>query len=158
MSKKQQPKTLTPFEIQFIDVWFNMGFNGRLAYKHLKPHVLNTTADAEASRILGKEKAIDYIELKREQIRLKEEIKLDFIVGQLTSIALDESTEEVLRDANGVIINRKTKSNNSARIQAIQQLIKIAGLDAPKKIDITTAGEKLNLKDLLGFDDGKNNS
>ena len=74
MSKKKNNNELTPFETQFIDIWFNMNFNGRLAYKQLKPNVANTTADAEASRILNTEKAKDYIEKKQIEISIKEDI------------------------------------------------------------------------------------
>lgn len=146
MAKKKdiQSDELSPFEIQFIDVWFNYNFNGRLAYKQLRPNVLESTADTEASKILNLPKAQTYIELKKEQIRQREDIKLEFLVNQLQSIILTEDTEEIERDGSGQITKRRTKSNNSARIQAMNLLSKIAGFDAPKKVDITTNGESIN--------------
>lgn len=144
MSKKKEPNVLSPFETQFIDIWFNMGFNGRLSYKQLKPNVLNSTADAESSRILASEKAIDYIELKHAHIKMKQEIKLEVLINQLNEIMLTQDTEEIERGGDGEIIRRKTKTNNSARIQAMNLLSKIGGFDSPKRLDITTNGESIN--------------
>ena len=50
--KKIQEDKITPFQSQFVDIWFNMNFNGKLAYKQLKPTVTNETAEVEASMIL----------------------------------------------------------------------------------------------------------
>jgi hypothetical protein len=143
---------LTPFEKQFVDIWFNMNFKGRLAYKQLKPDVTNESADTRAALILSLQKVKDYIELKQEQIRLKEEVKLDFLVNELKNIVYDINTEDVRAvDENGRVLN---KPDYKAKIAAIQTLAKLAGLDNhQKKIDITTNGESLNLKDLIDFKD-----
>jgi hypothetical protein len=142
---------LTAFETQFVDIWFNMGFNGRLAYKQLKPNVLSTTADTEASKLLSLPKIQDYIELKKEQLRMKEEIKLDFLVHQLTGIVLTEDTEEIERDGQGNILKTRTKTNNTARIQAMNLLSKLGGLET-KKVEMKIDGN-ISLKEMLGFDD-----
>lgn len=140
-NKEKEDDKLTPFQQQFIDIWFRMNFNGRLAYKQLKPHVTNETADAEASRILSTEKAKDYIELKKEQIRIKEEVELSWIVSQLKSIVEDITTQDITRfDDEGRPLN---KTDHRAKIEAIKTLAKIAGLEAPIKQDITSNGQTL---------------
>ena len=140
-NKEKEDDKLTTFQQQFIDIWFRMNFNGRLAYKQLKPHVTNETADAEASRILSTEKAKDYIELKKEQIRIKEEVELSWIVSQLKSIVEDITTQDITRfDDEGRPLN---KTDHRAKIEAIKTLAKIAGLEAPIKQDITSNGQTL---------------
>lgn len=139
--KKEEEDKLTPFQQQFIDIWFRMNFNGRLAYKQLKPHVTNETADAEASRILSTEKAKDYIELKKEQIRIKEEVELSWIVSQLKNIVYDINTQDITRfDNEGRPLN---KTDHRAKIEAIKTLAKITGLEAPSKMDVTSNGQSI---------------
>lgn len=140
-NKEKEDDKLTTFQQQFIDIWFRMNFNGRLAYKQLKPHVTNETADAEASRILSTEKAKDYIELKKEHIRIKEEVELSWIVSQLKSIVEDITSQDITRfDDEGRPLN---KTDHRAKIEAIKTLAKIAGLEAPIKQDITSNGQTL---------------
>ena len=138
--KKEEDK-ITPFQEQFVDIWFNMQFNGKLAYKQLKPNVTNQTAEVEASKLLRLPKVQDYIAIKQEQIRLKQEITLDFIVNGLKNIIFDVMQEDIERDDNGRITS---KPDRKSALAAYQQLTKIAGFDAPKKIDVTTNGENIN--------------
>lgn len=147
--KKIQEDKITPLQSQFVDIWFNMNFNGKLAYKQLKPNVTNDTAEVEASKLLRLPKVQDYIELKREQIRIKEDITLDFIVSGLKSIIYDVMQEDIERDDNGRITS---KPDRKSALSAYQQLAKIAGFEAPKKQEITLAGP-VDISKLIGFDD-----
>ena len=146
--KKEEDK-LTPFQTQFVDIWFNMNFNGKLAYKQLKPNVTNETAEVEASKLLRMPKVQDYIELKREQIRIKQDVSLEFIVNGLKSIIFDVMQEEVERDDNGRITS---KPDRKSALAAYQQLTKIAGFDAPKKIDVKLSGN-IDISKLVSFDE-----
>lgn len=139
--KKEENNKITPLEEQFVDIYFKMNFNGRLAIKQLKPHLTNESADVEASRMLSSVKVQDYVELKREQIRIKEEIELSWVVGQLKKIVIDVNAEQIERDANGKITD---KPDRKSAIAALQQLSKIAGFET-KKLDITSGGEKINI-------------
>jgi hypothetical protein len=130
MAKKNKDE-LTPFEQQFVDVWFNMGFNGRLAYKQIKPGVTNETAEVNASKLLSLTKVQDYIELKREQIRIKEDIQLSWVVQELKSIILDVKQEQTERDptTNKIYI----KPDRKSALAALAQLSKIAGFEVKKE-------------------------
>jgi hypothetical protein len=149
-----EEEKITPFQTQFVDIWFNLGFNGKLAYKQLKPNVTNETATVEASKILTLPNVQDYIELKREHIRLKEEITLDFIVNGLKTIIFDVMQEEVERDDNGRITS---KPDRKSALAAYQQLTKIAGFEAPKKQDISISGP-IDISKLVSFDDEEKQS
>lgn len=152
MAKKKEDDKLTPFQSQFVDIWFNMCFNGKLAYKQLKPNVTNETAEVEASKILRIPKVQDYIELKREHIRIKQDVSLEFIVNGLKSIIMDVAEEMVERDDNGRITS---KPDRKSALAAYQQLTKIAGFDAPKKIDVKLSGN-IDISKLVSFDEDDN--
>jgi hypothetical protein len=137
---KADPNIITDFEKTFIQIYINMNFNGRLAYKQLKPLVTTESADALASKLLSSVRVKDYLALKLEQIRIKEEIKLEFIVGELTSIVYDVKLENTERDGDGRITS---KPDRRSAIQALQLLSKIAGFET-KKVDITSKGESIN--------------
>ena len=142
MAKKKDNNELTPFEEQFLDVYFRMNFNGRLAMKSLKPHLTNESADVEASRLLSSVKFKDAIEMKQEQIRLKEEIELSWIIKELKNIVLDVNAEQIERDpVTGKIYD---KPDRKSKIAALQQLAKIGGFET-KKIDLTSGGEKISI-------------
>lgn len=142
MAQKKNENKLTPFEEQFLDVYFRMNFNGRLAMKQLKPHLSNESADVEASRLLSSVKVQDAIELKQEQIRMKEEIELAWIIKELKNIILDVNAEQIERDPiTGKIYD---KPDRKSKIAALQQLSKIAGFET-KKLDITSQGQKISI-------------
>jgi hypothetical protein len=129
---------------EFVDLWFANGFNGRLAYKSLHPKVSNETAEVSASRLLSKDKVQDYIDTKRETIRKSEEIKLSYIIEELygvinTSKGSGSGEDRVAPDSRSLL-------------QALQQLTKIAGFDAPKKIDQTITVKDFNIGDILSFE------
>lgn len=140
-NKKEEEKELTPFQQQFIDIWFRMNFNGRLAYKQLKPHVKNETADVEASKLLSLPKVKDAIELKKEHIRIQEEVELSWIIKELKDIVFDINTNDFTTfDDEGRALNKR---DHRAKIEAIKTLAKIAGLEAPNKVDVTSNGQTL---------------
>jgi phage terminase small subunit len=149
MAKKKIEDKITPFQQQFVDIWFNMNFNGKLAYKQLKPNVSNETATVEASKLLTIPNVVDYIELKQEHIRIKQEVSLEFIVNGLKSIIMDVAEEQVERDDQGRITS---KPDRKSALAAYQQLTKIAGFDAPKKIDVKLSGN-IDISKLVSFDD-----
>lgn len=154
IQKNPESKELTEFEKQFCDIWFRIR-NGRLAYKQLKPHVKDNTADTESSKILSYAKVKTYIENKEVEMQLKEEVELSWIVKELKNIVYDINTQDMtVFDAEGRALN---KTDHRAKIEAIKTLAKITGLEAPKKLDVTSNGESLNLKDLIDFKSTKNN-
>jgi hypothetical protein len=145
MAKKKEDKELLikqeMYQQQWVDVYFNTNFNGRMTSKFLKPHITLEAAEVDASRMLGNDKVKEMIVIKQEQIRLKEQITLDFIVNGLKSIIFDVMQEDIERDENGRITS---KPDRKSALAAYQQLTKIAGFYAPKKIDVTTNGENIN--------------
>jgi len=142
MAKKKQEDKITPFEEQFVDTWFRMNFNAKLAYKQLKPNVSMATAETEGPAILRKPQIKELIELKREQIRIKNEVELGWVVKELKNIVYDINTNDhTVFDNEGRAIN---KTDHRAKIEAIKALVKLAGLEAPSKVDVTTNGENIN--------------
>lgn len=135
-------KGLTDLEIRFIDVWFNCGFKNGLAYRTVSPDVTVASSDSLASKILASEAGKAYVEQKREEIRKKEEINLSFIVTQLKSIIFEVQQQMEERDEKGKLIARK---DFKSQLTALAQLSKLAGLDAPKKIDVTSGGEPIKI-------------
>lgn len=122
---------ITDFEKQFVDVYLNMNMNGRLAYKQLKPGVTNDSADALASKLLSSIRVSDYLEMKQEQIRMKEEIQLSWIVSELKNIILDVKAEQIERDpVTGKIY---IKPDRKSALAALAQLSKIAGFEVKKE-------------------------
>ena len=139
--KKEEEDKLTPFQEQFVDIWFRMNFNGKLAYKQLKPNVTNQTAEVEASKLLRLPKVKDRIELKREQIRIKEQVELSWIIKELKNIVYDINTQDItVFDNEGRPLN---KTDHRAKIEAIKTLAKITGLEAPSKMDVTSNGQSI---------------
>jgi hypothetical protein len=137
--------TISQSDIDFVELWFSNNFNGRLTYKTLHPNVSNEVADASSSRLLRKVTVEDHIEIKRESIRKLEEIKMIDLVKTLKLIMSENTTEEYeVENSDGRVRTKtKTKSNSPAQIQAMNLLAKIGGLEAVKKIDITSKGESL---------------
>lgn len=150
MAKKKNDE-ITEAQKRFVDTYINFGCNGRLAYKSLHPDVTNESAEVLASKILSNIKVKDYLEMKQAQIRMREEVKLDFLIGELQRIVLQSEVEEIERDSQGQIIKTKSKTNNPSKIQAMALLAKLGGHEATKKIDMKIDGN-INLKDMLGFD------
>jgi hypothetical protein len=142
--KKIEEKELSVFDKQFIDLWFTNSFNGRLTYKILKPKSSNEVAEASASRLLSSVKAKDYIELKREAMRQSEEIKLSYIIEELYGVINDSKARGEGED--------RVAADSRSLLQALAQLTKIAGFDAPKKIDQTITVKDFNIGDILSFE------
>ena len=139
--KKENPDVLTDFEKRFVDTYFNFNFNGRLAYKSLKPETTNESADALASKLLSSVKVKNFIEEKQAHISMQEDIQLSWVVKELKSIIYDVKQEETERDpATGRLI---AKPDRKSALAALAQLSKIAGFET-KKVDVTTNGESIN--------------
>ena len=133
---------------RWVDAYFNHNFNGRLTSKSLYPDLTLESAEVHASRMLGNDKVKELIAIKHEEIRIKQEITLEFIVNGLKRIIYDVMQEEIERDENGKITS---KPDRKSALAAYQQLTKIGGFESAKKVDVTTNGESLNLKDLIEF-------
>ena len=132
-NKKEE---ITPFQRQFVDIWFNFSFNGKMAYKQLKPNVTNETAEVEASKLLRNGKIKDYIQLKRDElnkINFKENINIDKLNKeieikklQLESLKLDN---EILSIEIKKQILQSIKDNDSETKSLIRQFNKLLGDD-----------------------------
>lgn len=140
IQKNPESNELTEFERRFCDIWFRIR-NGRLAYKQLKPHVKDTTADTESSKILSYAKVKTYIENKEVEIQLKEQVELSWIIKELKNIVYDINTQDItVFDNEGRPLN---KTDHRAKIEAIKTLAKITGLEAPSKMDVTSNGQSI---------------
>jgi len=126
---------------RWVDAYFNHNFNGRLTSKSLNPDLTLESAEVHASRMLGNDKVKELIEIKHEQIRMKSNIDLEYIVSELKNIIIDVKQEQIERDENGKITS---KPDRKSALMAIQQLSKIAGFET-KKVDITSGGEKITI-------------
>jgi hypothetical protein len=154
MAKKKQEdkepiKKQELYQQQWVDTYFNTNLNGRMTSKFLKPHLTLDAAEVDAARMLGNARVKELIEIKQEQIRLKQEITLDFIVNGLKTIIYDVMQEEVERDNNGRITS---KPDRKSALAAYQQLTKIAGFEAPKKQEVSLSGP-IDISKLIGFDE-----
>ncbi len=137
MSKQKKNKdTLNEFEINFLNIWFNNGFNATEAYLLAKPGVQYNTAKTEGNKLLTK----PYIELeiikRKLAIQSKSEIKLEDMVSKLKNLMY-----ECIED-----------SDRTNLLKTIDTLNKMAGF-YQQKIDITTQGEKIKINLNLGEDD-----
>ncbi len=152
MARPKKEDTLKKQELyqeQWVDTYFNTNFNGRMTSKFLKPHLSLESAEQDAARMLGNDRIKDLIAIKQEHIRIKQDVSLEFIVNGLKSIIFDVMQEEVERDDNGRITS---KPDRKSALAAYQQLTKIAGFDAPKKIDVKLSGN-IDISKLVSFDD-----
>jgi hypothetical protein len=152
MARPKKEDTLKKQELyqeQWVDTYFNTNFNGRMTSKFLKPHLSLESAEQDAARMVGNDRIKDLIAIKQEQIRIKQDVSLEFIVNGLKSIIFDVMQEEVERDDNGRITS---KPDRKSALAAYQQLTKIAGFDAPKKIDVKLSGN-IDISKLVSFDD-----
>lgn len=152
MARPKKEDTLKKQELyqeQWVDTYFNTNFNGRMTSKFLKPHLSLESAEQDAARMLGNDRIKDLIAIKQEHIRIKQDVSLDFIVNGLKSIIFDVMQEEVERDDNGRITS---KPDRKSALAAYQQLTKIAGFDAPKKIDVKLSGN-IDISKLVSFDE-----
>lgn len=152
MARPKKEDTLKKQELyqeQWVDTYFNTNFNGRMTSKFLKPHLSLESAEQDAARMLGNDRIKDLIAIKQEHIRIKQDVSLEFIVNGLKSIIFDVMQEEVERDDNGRITS---KPDRKSALAAYQQLTKIAGFDAPKKIDVKLSGN-IDISKLVSFDE-----
>ncbi len=142
------------YMIRWVDTYFNTNFNGRMTSKFLKPHLSLDSCEVDAARMLGKDRVKELIAIKREQIRIQENVELSWVIKELQNIVFDVNQEDIERDDNGRITS---KPDRRSKIEAIKTIAKICGFEAPNKLDVTTNGESLNLKDLIDFKSTKNN-
>jgi hypothetical protein len=147
--KELELKKIELYQEQWVDTYFNTNFNGRMTSKFLKPHLTLESAEQDAARMLGNDRIKELIAIKQEQIRIKQEITLDFIVNGLKNIIYDVAQESIERDDNGRIIS---KPDRKSALAAYQQLTKIAGFEAPKKQEVILNGP-IDISKLVKFDD-----
>ena len=138
MAKKKTDK-IDDWEKRFVDIYFNNGFNARLAYKTVNPNVTTPSADALASALLKEQRIQDYVEKKHEEIRIKQEVKLEWLVKELKDIVYEIKQQEPYELLEDRIL---VKKDYKALISAIDQLGKLGGHQT-KKIDVTSGGEQI---------------
>lgn len=134
---------LKPWEVQVIDEWFNNNHNGRLAFLKIKPNVLPETADTEASKLLNSPKGKVYIELKKEELRKRSEVTLDYLVDNLKKIVADVAMEDTERTETGRLICKPDRTN---MIKAIDLLSKLTGYQDTRKTVELKQTEPLSIK------------
>lgn len=90
MSKTKPNKNeISELEGNFLNIWFNNGFNGTGAYRLAKPGCKESTARTESAKILAKPNIQHEIEVRKLAIRNKEDIKLSYIVSKLRTVVED---------------------------------------------------------------------
>jgi hypothetical protein len=146
---KEQLKKQELYQQQWVDTYFNTNLNGRMTSKFLKPHLTLDAAEVDAARMLGNARVKELIEIKQEDIRIKQDVSLEFIVNGLKRIIMDVSEEMIERDDNGRITS---KPDRKSALAAYQQLTKIAGFEAPKKQEVSLTGP-IDISKLVSFDD-----
>lgn len=138
---KKQTYRLTSLQEQFVDCYFNSNFNGSMAILKLKPQLTPGSAATIANRMLNNVEVQKAIELKKEIIRSKSEIKLEDNIAHLNRLIYELQSEASTNyDADGKQI---AKRDNNALIKAIDMLNRLAGYYAPVKQDLTSNGEKI---------------
>jgi len=138
MANNQHKVTAT--EIQFIDLYFLYGFNATKAYLMIRSDVSDSTARAEASRLLKRPEVKELIKEKELDIRRRSAIELDYLVEALKKVVDDVKVEKTERDKNGRFISHPDRAN---LVKAVDTLAKLGGFYT-QKMDVTTGGEKVN--------------
>jgi len=138
---------LSPIRKQVVDEWFINGMNAYKAYMKVKPFVKKNSAKQLAVILFKREDVQKYIEQKRNKMDNKSKIELEYLIKELVSIVESVKEEEIERDDRNRITS---KPDRASALKAIDILAKIAGAYT-NKIDVTTKGESLNLRDLIDF-------
>ncbi len=125
---KKDSNGISEFELLFLSIWFQNGYNGSEAYRIAKPGCADTTARTEASKILAKPNIEDEIARRKLELAKKSEIRLDSMVGTLKNLM-----HECISD-----------NDRTNLLKTIDQLNKMAGF-YKQKIDITSGGEKISI-------------
>jgi phage terminase small subunit len=125
---KETNQTLSKKHIAFIDEYFNLGFNGTQAYKKVYNNVADTTAVANASKLLTNAK-------------IKEEIEKRYKILSEKSIV---TKEEIIKDLKEIKDKYKNGKIPAHALKSIEILNKMLGFNEPDKIDQTTNGNSIN--------------
>jgi hypothetical protein len=139
MAKKENTNQIKDWEKQFVDVYFNNGFNARQAYKTVKPNVKIESADVLSHQLLKEDRVKEYIEQKQIQIQMQQEVKLEWLVKELKEIVYEIKQQDPYELVDDKIL---VKKDYKALIAALDQLGKIGGHQT-KKIDVTSGGEQI---------------
>ncbi len=125
---KSKPNEPTEFELLFLNLWFQTGYNGSEAYRLAKPGCADSTARNEASKILAKQYIEEEIAKRKQDIMTRSEIKLDDIASKLKSLMYE-------------CISDNDRTN---LLKTIDILNKMGGF-YKQNIDITSGGDKINI-------------
>ena len=132
---KRNKEGLSNFEENFLNIWFNNGFNGSDAYTLAKPGCAKTTAATEAAKILVKPYIVTEIAKRKLALVNRSEIKLDLMVSTLKTLMYD-------------CISDGDRAN---LLKTIDVLNKMAGFYT-QKVDVTSQGDKIAINLNLGLD------
>ena len=126
-------------DVRWVDIFFNTNFNASMTSKLLKPHLSLQSAGVDGHRMLKKANVQELIAVKREHLKMKEDIQLSYLVQELKDIVLDVKQEQIERDDNGRVTSKPDRAN---AIRAIDTLAKLAGLYT-NKVDVTSNGKEV---------------
>lgn len=112
----------------FADIWMMNGMNGAKAYKGAYgTKITEATARVNASRLLTNANIWNYIEEKRKEITEKTTVTVIDLVSALKRIV-------------------DTCSDVQMQIEAIKQIAKLLGLEAPIKLETNNLNIEANSK------------
>lgn len=137
---KTENDKLTSLEERFVSIYIHNCGNATQAYLLASPNnVTYDTARAEGSACLARPNVAKAIELKKLEIRNKEQIELSFLVSSLKEVIYDVKTEETERDNTGRIV---AKPDRASLIKAVDTLAKLGGFYT-QKMDVTSNGQTI---------------
>jgi phage terminase small subunit len=116
---------LTEKQSRFIDEYMVNGFNARLAYMSVYPVSSESTADANASRLLSNAKVKEEISRRQEENRKKYEV----------------TKEEVVEVVKSIMINNRKDAPPFA-LKAAEILNKMFGFNAADKVELSQNNEQ----------------
>lgn len=144
-----EDKPLSKQEIIFCELYIKNLCNGYLAYKEWKPNVKDSTARVEPYKLLDKPRIRTYIDKRLDEIAAKNKA---FNNEMLLNIQI----EELQRMRQGVKkgywdgVQKKTveyiEYDNRGINDAIQNLVKMAGLDKPKEVNVKVGPDPVHVE------------
>lgn len=134
MPKQRKNNEINEQEKLFVDIYLGNGMNSTYAYSKIKPSATYDTCRTEGPKMLAKPCVKLYMENKLQELRNKQEVKLEYLVSNLRRVIDDCAQETTERDDTGRILS---KPDRQSLIKAADVLAKLVGL-YDKKVEITT--------------------
>ena len=143
---------MTTKEEKFCNLYIKLG-SGSQAYRDAygKPDLKPSQASTKAYELLQKGYISETIEILRKEEKQEHKIDREFIIKGYLEIINDTNhvfkladLENADSDASKRFYKLKELTSNADKIRAMENLAKMLGMNAPKKIDVNITSFKTN--------------